>query len=158
MEREPREILIFEVGRHRYGLPAGDVQELLRAVALTPLPRAPSLVEGVINLRGKVIPVLDIRARFHLPARPVEPGDHLVVVRTGGRLAALRVDRALELARLEPSDLEDVEGVLPGVHYLARAAKLPDGLVLIHDLDTFLSHSEAAALEEILPAAGEGSP
>jgi purine-binding chemotaxis protein CheW len=147
---EFREVLIFEIGGQRYGLPAADVQELLRMAALTPLPSGPPIVEGVINIRGKVVPVLDMRARFRLPARPAEHTDHLVVAQAGPRSVALRVDRALELRRLDPAQLEDTEGVMPGVEYVAQLAKLPDGLVLIHDLPTFLSHAEAAALDAAL--------
>jgi purine-binding chemotaxis protein CheW len=74
VQRHPLQVLVFEVAGRRYGLPADDVQELLRAVSIVPLPRAPAVVEGVINLRGKVVPVLDVRGRFRLPARgPVGP-------------------------------------------------------------------------------------
>src|SRR5437870_13646015 len=94
VEREPLEILVFEVGGQRYGLPAAEVREILRAVAIVPLPRAPAIIEGIINIRGTVVPVLDLRTRFRLPAKPVEPADHLVVAWAGERLVAVRVDRA----------------------------------------------------------------
>jgi hypothetical protein len=58
------DIVVFEVGGQVYALPALDVHELIRAVAIVPLPRAPAIVEGIINLRGKIVPVLDIRSRF----------------------------------------------------------------------------------------------
>lgn len=154
MAQDLQEVLIFELAGQRYGLPVGDVRELLRVVTLAPLPGAPAIVEGVINLRGKVVPVLDVRSRFRLPHRPVEHTDHLIVVRVGDRLAALRVDRALELRRLATAEVENADGVMPGVDYLAHVAKLPDGLVFIHDLRTFLSQAEFATLEEALP----GSP
>jgi purine-binding chemotaxis protein CheW len=148
------EILVFEVGGQRYGLPAPGVREIVRAVTLTPLPRMPAIVEGVINLRGTVVPVLDIRARFQLPAKAVEHTDHLIVAWAGQRLVALRVDRALELTRLDAGDVESAETVLPGVEYVDRVAKCPEGLVLIHDLATFLSRAEADELQKALPAGG----
>ena len=150
------ELLLFELGGQRYGLPAADVRELLRAVAVTPLPHAPVLVEGVINVRGTLVPVLDIRARFHLPARPLEHTDHLIVAQAADRLVALRVDRALELTRLDPTAFERAEAVVPGVVYFAHLAKLPDGLVLVHDLNTFLSQTEADELTAAL--CGADSP
>ena len=64
-----REVLVFEVEGQRYGLPTADVRELVRAVTITPLPNAPAVIEGVVNVRGRVLPVLDMRARFRLPAR-----------------------------------------------------------------------------------------
>jgi purine-binding chemotaxis protein CheW len=152
----PLEVLIFELGGQRYGLPAADVQELVRAVALVPLPTAPAVVEGVMNLRGKIVPVLDVRQRFRLPPRALDPADHLIVARTEERLVALRVDRALDLVALDAEAIEAAKGAVPGVEYVAWVAKLPNNLVLIHDLRTFLSRAEAAALEEALPGQSGG--
>ena len=88
--RNPRrcEILVLEIGGRRYGLPASEVRELLRVVTVESLPRAPPSIEGIINLRGKIVPVLDIRARLRLPPKPAEPSDYLVVIglaRVSGR-------------------------------------------------------------------------
>ena len=151
MESRASEVLVFEIAGRRYGLPACDVRELVRAMTIVPLPRAPAIVEGVINLRGRVVPVLDVRTRFRLPPKAVEPTDHLVVAEVGERLVALRADRATDLVRLDPEEVEDAKGVVPGAEYVAWVAKLPDDLVLIHDLRTFLSRAESAALEEALP-------
>jgi purine-binding chemotaxis protein CheW len=93
----------------------------------------------VIDVRGQVVPVIDLRGRFGLPARPVEPADHLVVVRNGGQPAALRVDRALELVRLAEADVEDAGSIVPGITGLAGVARLADGLVLIADLGRLLA-------------------
>ncbi len=145
------EVLVFEVAGQRYGLAAADVQELVRAVSIVPLPKAPAIIEGVINLRGTVVPVLDIRTRFQLPSKAVEPTDHFIVAWAEERLVALRVDRATDLVQLDVTDVEDAKGVVPGVEYVAWMAKLPDDLVLIHDLRTFLSRAESAVLQEALP-------
>ena len=153
-ERSQREVLVFDLGGRRYGLPAADVRELVRAVAIVPLPGAPSVVEGVINVRGRVVPVLDVRARLRLPAKPVEPADHLVVARAGERLVALRVDRATDLVRLDAADVEEARGLVPGLEYVGWVARLPDDVLLIHDLGTFLSRAESARLEEALPSGG----
>jgi purine-binding chemotaxis protein CheW len=151
-------VLVFEVSGQRYALPSSDVWEVLRAAAVVPLPRAPAVVEGVINLRGRLVPVLDLRTRFRLAAKPVEPTDHFVVAQAGDRAVALRVDRATDLAPLGEADVEDAKGVVPGAEYVAWVARHPDGLVLIHDLRTFLSRAESAALAEALPAGGTPEP
>jgi purine-binding chemotaxis protein CheW len=140
------DVVVFEVAGHLYGLPAADVRELVRAVAIVPLPRAPDIVEGVINLRGKVVPVLDIRSRFRLPARPVEPSDHLIVATTGEHVVAIRADRAVNLVRIDQADLDEARGLVPGVEHVAWVARLPHNLVIIHDLRTFLSLGESAEL------------
>ena len=150
----PREVLLFTLEAQRYALPLEDVRELVRAVRLTPLPRAPAVVEGLLNLRGELLPVLDVRRRFRLPTRRLSPSDHLIVAQAGARRFALRVDRAEGLLALEPGQLDPSPRELPGVGYVAGALKLPDGLVLLHDLRTFLSQAEALELEEALAQEG----
>jgi purine-binding chemotaxis protein CheW len=105
----------------------------------------------VINVRGALVAVPDLRSRFRLPARPVEHTDHLVLARVDGRRVAIRADRALGLRRISPREVEDATTALPGVEYVAGVAKLDDGLVLIHDLRTFLSQAETEALDAALP-------
>jgi purine-binding chemotaxis protein CheW len=147
-----REVLVFEVGGQRYGLPTVDVRELVRAVAITPLPNAPAVIEGVVNVRGRVLPVLDVRARFRLPAKPLDPSDHFIVASAGPRGVILRVDRATHLALVDEASVQPPQTLGPSATYVAGVAKLDDGLVLIHDLTTFLSAAEAASLEEALRA------
>jgi purine-binding chemotaxis protein CheW len=157
-ERSPLGVLMFEVGGRRYGLQAAEVRELLRAVAVVPLPGAPPLMEGVINVRGRVVPVLDVRARLRLPAKPVEPTDHLIVAQAGGRLVALRVDRATDLVRFDATDVEEARGLVPGLGHAGWVARLPDDVLLIHDLGTFLSQAESALLAGALPREERGQP
>jgi purine-binding chemotaxis protein CheW len=147
-----REVLVFEVGGQRYGLPTVDVRELVRAVAITPLPNAPAVIEGVVNVRGRVLPVLDVRARFRLPAKPLDPSDHFIVASAGSRGVILRVDRATHLALIDEASVQPPQTLGPSATYVAGVAKLDDGMVLIHDLTTFLSAAEAASLEEALRA------
>src|SRR5205085_8492167 len=111
MQPERFDVLVFEVAGRRFGLPAAVVREVLRAVALTPLPKAPAVVEGLVNVRGTLVPVLDVRGRFGLPAKPLAPTDHLIVARAGGRLVALRVDHAHDLLPLTPADLRPARDV-----------------------------------------------
>ena len=148
MEESSLEIVVFEVERRRFGLTLAQTNEVHRLPAVVPLPKAPAIVEGVVNLRGKVVPVLDIRARFRLPPKPGEPSDHLIAADAGGRLVGLRVDRVLDLASVAASDIEAAEALAEGIEYVAGVAKLADGLVLIHDLRTFLAEAEAEALDE----------
>jgi purine-binding chemotaxis protein CheW len=146
------EVLVFEVGGRTYGLPTVDVRELVRAVAITPLPNAPAVIEGVVNVRGRVLPVLDVRTRFRLPATPLDPSDHFIVASAGPRGVILRVDRATHLALVDEASVQSPETLGPSGTYVAGVAKLEDGLMLIHDLTTFLSAAEAASLDEALSA------
>jgi purine-binding chemotaxis protein CheW len=134
MNPEFLDILIFEVDGQRHGVAADDVQELLPALTIAPLPGAPAGVEGVINLRGAVVPVLDVRRRFGMPAKELGLADHFIVVRWQDRLTALHVDRALELARFDAGALAEIES--------ARVAKWQDGLVPLHAVRDLVTNAE----------------
>jgi len=145
-----REILVFEVEGQKYGIPTADVRELVRAVTITPLPGAPDVIEGVVNVRGRVLPVLDMRARFRLPARPLDPSDHFIVASAGPRGVILHVDGATHLALLDEASIQPSQSLGPSANYVAGVAKLEEGMVLIHDLATFLSDAEGASLDQAL--------
>lgn len=143
------DLLTFELEGERCALLAADVVEVQRAVAIARLPHAPAIVEGVIDLRGAVVPVLDVRARFGLPPRPVSVSDHLIVTRVP-RPAAIRVDRALDLVPVAADAIEDARAAVPGTAHTAGVAKLADGLVVIHDLRAFLTEDEERDLDGAL--------
>lgn len=153
-------IIVFNLDGQRYGLRLSDVQELLPAASLVRLPAAAPIVEGLLNLRGTILPVLDLRRRFGLPAKGMEPSDHLLAVSAGERLVGLRVDRAMAIVWVDESDIVDARAAVPAVQLAAGVAKLGDGLVVIHDLSGFLSQAEADSLAEMVALAetAEASP
>jgi purine-binding chemotaxis protein CheW len=152
------DLVVFEIGGVRYALPAPAVREVVRAVTIVPLPDAPPIVEGLINVRGVLVPVLDVRTRFRIPANAGAVSDHLILAWAGTRLVALRVDRAVEVAAVDARDIENAKAVVPDANYVVGVAKLPDGLVLIHDLCTFLDDAERAALDTAFVAVTGGAP
>jgi purine-binding chemotaxis protein CheW len=152
------DLVVFEIDGRRYALPAADVREVVRAVTVSPLPGAPPIVEGLINVRGVLVPVLDLRARFRLPAKHPSHTDHLLLASAGTRLVAIRADRALDLVHVDPADVENPTAIVPDAHRVRGVAKLADGLVLIHDLRTFLKDTEAVALDDALAAAAPAEP
>lgn len=146
-------ILTFSVAGERYGVRAADVEEVLPAMSMARVPGVAPVIEGVVNLRGRAVPVLDMRARFGAARRPVEASDHLIVTRAGGRVVALRADRALELVAVREEDIVAASEVSLGALQVVGVAKLVDGLVIIHDPAAFLSQAEAARLDEALDEA-----
>lgn len=105
-------------------------------------------------MRGTLVPVLDIRQRFNLPASPLAPTDHLIIAEAGPRTVALRVDQILELVSVAPGDITPADATIPGTELVAGIARLPDGVLVIHDLERFLSLDEGAATMAALAAAG----
>jgi purine-binding chemotaxis protein CheW len=146
------EIAVFELEDQRFGLPASQVKEVARVVASTPLPRAPAVVEGIVNLRGDLVPVLDLRRRFGLQLKEPALTDHLIFAWNGERIVALRVDRVADIFSVDSAAIERLEPVVPGVVQISGVAKLPGGLVLLHDLPTFLSSEESEELSAAIRA------
>lgn len=144
------EILIFELAAGRYALRSSAVREVLRAFSAVKLPQAPPFVEGLLNLRGEIIPLLDIRRRFGLPHKNMSVSDHLIIAWDGTRSVALRVDRVQHLTRLPIQDLVGSESFLAPTDVVAGVAIAPDGMVLIHDLARFLSAAEQELLGKVL--------
>lgn len=145
-------IVVFEVAGQRFGLKQEIVSELAHAVPIAPLPSAPAIVEGVINVRGIIAPVLNLRQRFGLPAKVVDHKEHLIVARAGARTVAVRADKVLDLAEIAEEQVTDSRGVSPGSDRRFGIAKLADGLVLIYDLGEFLSQAESEQLASALPS------
>lgn len=144
------DVLLFELQRESFALPLASVLEVLRAVAIRRLPNAPPIVEGIIDVRGELVPVVDVRARFQLPAKPIALSDHFLVAEAGSRRVALRVDRALGISRIRPVRLERATNLPRGVTHVSGFASAPDGLLLFNDLRAFLSEAEAQSLERAL--------
>jgi purine-binding chemotaxis protein CheW len=153
VDGQEAENLIFAVGGRRYGLCARDVRELVRAVAIVALPLAPRWIEGVVNLRGRIVPVIDLRARLGLPAKSIELTDQLIVAHSDDFPVALRIDRADDLMRSEATDVADETGAETHGPGAERVAKLSDGLAPILDLRALLSEDEWEALRQALTGA-----
>jgi purine-binding chemotaxis protein CheW len=145
------ELLVFELAGVRYALHLACVREVVRAVLITPLPEAPAVIEGVIDVRGSLVPVYDLRLRFGHAPRRLDAGDRIIIAWTGARTVAVRCERTEWLEAVAPDDVEQ-PGFMQGGRRISGVARLPDGVVLIHDLRLFLEDAENAALEGALAA------
>lgn len=140
------QLLELTLDDERYGLDLSAVEHIVRMVAITPLPQAPHIVLGVINVHARIVPVLDLRQRFGLPQRPPRLSDHLIIGHTARRAVALVADAVLGVVECPPDAVVAAATVLPTLRYVAGVVKLPSGLMLIHNLDTFLSLEEEQTL------------
>lgn len=146
-------MLTVAVDGQRVAFYLSDVTEVLPAAETAHLPHAPSVVRGLLNLRGEPLPVMDLRARLGLPTRPVDPDDHVVVCRIGGRAVGVWVDRADDVSSL------DTDALVPmpedAARHVAGAAMLEDGVLLVTDVESFLDAEETVLLDQALAAATE---
>ncbi len=150
--RLSNQLVVFLLDEQRYALHLPVVERVVRAVEVTPLPKAPAIVLGVMNVQGRIIPVVNIRQRFRLPERDIGLSDQLIIAHTAKRPVALAADAVTGVVEISEQYIVSRETILPGLGYMTGAVKLDDGLVLIHDLDTFLSLDEEKALDEALQA------
>ena len=144
------QVVVFRLDEQRYALPLAAVERVVRAVEVTSLPNAPPVVLGAINVEGHVLPVLNVRRRFRLPERETSPADQLVIAQTGPRTVVLVVDEAQGVIERTKSAVIGSAQIVPGLEQLQGVMKLDDGLVLIHDLEKFLSLDEARALDDAM--------
>lgn len=146
----PTTIVVFGLEGRRYGLPLPAVDRVARVVDVLPLPKAPDVVRGVVNVRGRVVPVIDLRRRFRLPGREPMLTDQLIIARTPRRALALVVDAVDGVIECAAGQVVGAADIVPGVEHVEGVARLADGLVLIQDLDRFLSLDEEAALDRAI--------
>lgn len=146
-------LLVFELDTQAYALPLHQVRRALRAVAIAPLPGAPAIVLGIVDLAGTVMPVIDMRRRLGHQPRRLRPSDHIIYAHTRRRPVALLVDKTTGVIDAPPEAVVPADGVLPGLVLVEGAVKLPGGLILIHDLDRLLSLEEDAAIGQAMELA-----
>jgi purine-binding chemotaxis protein CheW len=136
----------FVLAREEYGVDVRQVQEIRRVTEITSVPRAPEFVRGVINLRGRILPVLDLRRRLGLGEVSVSRASRIVVVHLKGRLLGLLVDGASQVLKVPVSNVEPApeEVVQKGGDYIRGVAKLADRLIVLVDLERLLAHELTA--------------
>jgi len=144
------QIVVVTLGDRRYGLPLSAVERIVRVVDVTSLPKGPDIVIGLVNVQGRVIPVINVRRRFHLPEREIVLTDQMVIARTTRRSVALVVDSVTGVLEYSEHEAVEAQDVLPGLQYVEGVVKLDDGLILVHNLDKFLSLEEEAVLDRVL--------
>lgn len=134
------QLVTFRLGQEQFGVPIGVVQEVVRLPEVTPVPQAPWFVEGVINLRGRIIPVIDMGKRFRLPNRPRTRKTRILIVEADGRLVGLIVDAVSSVVRLPANAIEAPPPMISGigVDYITGVGKLGDQLLVLLDLGKVL--------------------
>jgi len=143
-------LIVFRLDGQRFALPLVAVERIVRAVEVTPLPGAPPAVMGVIDVGGVVAPVLCLRWRLRMSPREIGLADQLLIARMDQRTVALLIDEAQGVIECDASTVIDPTRIVPGLEQFQGLAQLDDGLVLIHNLEKFLSLEEAHALDEAM--------
>lgn len=150
--------LICVVDGVQIAIKAHVVVRIVAAATVTRLPNLPASVEGVVSVGGRITPVFDLRSRLGMATRRPSPDDRWVVVDTGRRSAILRFDEVMDIADIDIDDLERDTGLALRDTVIEGAGSTPEGIVLLHDPDGFLSTLEEAALERAIDGFEGGAP
>lgn len=145
-------LVTFRVGEELFGAPISAVQEIVRVPAITQIPQAPEFVEGVINLRGRVIPVVDMRKRLSGVGADAEghSKSRILVIEAGGRLVGVVVDEVSEVLKLSDDRVEAAPPMVSGLsnQYITGVGKLEGRLLILVDIERVLTGEELAAIGE----------
>ena len=147
------QLVVFVLDGQRYALPLPAVERVVRAVEVTVLPEAPPIVTGVINIQGRVVPVVDLRKRFHLPERAVDPEDHFIVARSSTGVVALPVDEAEGLVRDLSGERVAAAEIVPDLNYVDQVFLIGPEMVFVLAIDTVLTDEEELVLADSLLSA-----
>lgn len=133
-------LVTFQLGREEYGIEISSVQEIIRATDITPVPGAPSHVRGVINLRGKIIPVVDLRSRFGLPRAESSDAQRIVVVELRDKRIGMLVDSVSQVIKISSGVVETMpeEATTMDDNFIKGVGKLDNRLIIILDLNSSL--------------------
>ena len=148
---ELRQFISFSVGDEEYGLELLRVKEVIRVREITWLPKAPSFVKGIINLRGDVIPIVALRDKFGLEAKENTAMTRVIVVEVEGRLMGMVVDSASQVVRIPVDQIDPPPPVLGGFsqEFITGVGKLDDKLVILLNADAVLTLDEKKALRAL---------
>ena len=152
------QIVGFRVGRESYGVPITTLHEIVRVPEITAVPDAPDYVEGVINLRGKIVSVVDLRKRFGKPAPALDRRNRILVVEHRGRLAGMIVDSASEVLKIPESEIETAPAMMQegGLDCVIGLGKYNGRLIILLDINKVLAVRETGKSEGAPEAGASG--
>ncbi len=145
------QLVTFSIGEEEFGVDILKVQEIIRTMEITKVPRAQNFVEGVINLRGKVIPIIDMRRRFGLDSKAHDQHTRIIVIEINNMIVGFVVDSVSEVLRIPASTVEPPPPVVAGLEseYISGVGKLHDRLLILLDLDKLLSGEDMESLGQL---------
>lgn len=152
---ETMQLVSFRLAQEEYGIEITKVQEIILPGEITRVPRTPDYVKGLINLRSEVIPVVDLRRRFDLPAQETNDETRIMVVNVHGKTLGMIVDAVSEVLRVAKDQIVPPPTTVAGIghEYLTGLVKLNDRLLILLNIDRVLNEEEMAAAEVMMATA-----
>ncbi len=151
------QFVVFRLGKEEYGVPITQVKEINRLTTATKVPKSPSFIEGIINLRGQIIPIIDMKKRFDLPNIEYTGEARVIVIQVGQQTFGIEVDAVSEVLRINTGNIEKAPAIVAGIdaRYITGVAKVGERLLISLDLDKLLSDEEKLELTDMHEPAAE---
>lgn len=145
------QLVSFKIGAEEFGIDILKVNEINRMMTLTKVPNAPSFVDGVVNLRGRVIPVINLRTKLSLPRKEYDRNSRIIVVELEGRTIGFIVDEVSEVLRIPKNITEKPPEMVSGINaaFITAIGKLEDRLLILLDLERVLGEGEEVELKKM---------
>lgn len=139
------QVATFRLGAEEYGVDISQIREIIRIVDITRVPRTPDFMEGVINLRGQLIPIVDLRCRFGMPRAERTKDTRIIVAEIGSKRVGMIVDSANEVLNIPIEAIEEAPEIIAGVgaEYLQGVGKVADRLVILLDLTMVVTDNQS---------------
>ena len=151
MKREvSEELLVFKIEQRFFGLAVSAVERVQRAVEVSPLPDAPAGIRGVINVHGRMIPVIDLLPLSGMAVKPIRASDQFILAQSPTWKVAIVADEVLGVIERDESQLIVADEIVPGLASIRGATQFQGEVVVIYDLDRLLSKEVATALDALM--------
>lgn len=144
--------VIFKLDQEEYGLDIMKVHGIEKHQSIVKVPNTPMYIEGIINLRGEVHPIYNLRTRFNLAQKAVDENTKMIIVNSNGTMVGFIVDSVEEIVQIPEDQVELPPKLITGIHrkYITGVAKLEDRMVILLDVDLILSEEEQEEIQEVL--------
>lgn len=143
------QVIVFNLGNEKYGVDISQVREIIKPTQITRIPNAPDFIEGVINLRGQITTIINLRRRFGMEAKEIDTNTRIIVVEHNNAVIGMMVDTVNEVKYLSANNIEALPGIITArneAKFLKGVGKLPDSLLILIDLNKVLDEDEIESI------------
>ena len=151
-ETQIKQFVSFVLEGEEYGIPILSVQEIIRFEAVTRIPQSSDFIEGVLNLRGRVIPVVNLRKKFNFPERPNDNATRIIVVEVRNCVTGMVVDEVSEVLQIPSENIVPPPsvGINVDIQFISGMGKVDEKLIILIDIDRILSEKEQSLVQAVL--------
>jgi purine-binding chemotaxis protein CheW len=144
------QLIVFRIGDEEFGVPISAVQEIIKVGTITPIPDSPAFIKGLINVRGEIVAIIDVRARFFL-SMDAEPSRHIIIARQDENLFGLLVNEVMEVLRIQESDIKSPPRLMTKIHedYVHGVITHDGRLIILLDIQQVISEEELIKLADM---------